>query len=254
MTYVPPGQPGGGGQYGQPGPSGQYGSAGPSGQPAQYGSAVPGQPAQYGSGAPAGQPGQPGPVGQGQVGQAEAPPPKVVEAAASKQLGALVMGQKGANPFGNLFFGIGLAVAIGVVSTLIAWGATAIHLRPLAYLACLGWVAAVIVLGYSIMAGLAGFTGTYLYANGIAHVKNGKVATAAWSEVDQLWLWKAGGKTAIAGTLLCYYLVTLDGRKIPVEHASKSGDKTLGEQLQQIVRQLGRPVVDSGPYTGKLRP
>ena len=45
-----------------------------------------------------------------------------------------------------------------------------------------------------------------------------------------------------------------DGRKVAVEAQSSSGDKSLGEQLQQIVRQLGRPVTDSGPFVGKLRP
>jgi hypothetical protein len=30
--------------------------------------------------------------------------------------------------------------------------------------------------------------------------------------------------------------------------------KLLAEQLQQAVKSLGRPVVESGPYAGRLRP
>ena len=185
---------------------------------------------------------------------AEAPPPKLVEAANGRQLGTLMMWQKGSNPFGNLLFGIAVAVGMIVVALLLGWAASATGVRALAWLTCLLIVVAVIVLIYSVMALLAGFTATALYTNGLAHIKNGKVATATWQEVDELWLWKAGGKTALAGSLLAYYVVTFDGQKIPVELASNKGDKSLGEQLQQIVRQLGRPVKDSGPYVGRMRP
>jgi hypothetical protein len=73
--------------------------------------------------------------------------------------------------------------------------------------------------------------------------------------VDELLLWKAGGKTdgLMYGKLLCYYIMTFDGRKVGVEARSAQGDKTLGEHLQQVVQRLGRPVKDSGPYTGRLR-
>jgi len=199
-------------------------------------------------------PGPAEPTGVPAPGSGEPPPPKVVEAAASRQLGPLVVGQQGSNPFGNLLFGFGAAVVIAGLSILAMWGGAELEIRAIAVLGCLGIVISVIVLIYSVMALLAGFTSSYLYANGIVHVKNGKVEAAAWSEVDELWLWKSGGKTALAGKLMCFYVVTFDGRKIPVEPMSKSGDRTLGEQLQQIVRNLGRPVKDSGPYVGRLRP
>ena len=93
-----------------------------------------------------------------------------------------------------------------------------------------------------------------LFAGGLVHTKNGKFQVVAWPEVDELLLWRAGGKTAMAGKLLCYYVVTFDGRKVPIELQSAKGDKTLGERLQQIVTGLGRPVVESGPYSGRLRP
>lgn len=64
----------------------------------------------------------------------------------------------------------------------------------------------------------------------------------------------AGGDNFLTGQLLCYYVVTVDGRKVPVESAVAKGETPLGPQLEQIVAQLGRPVVDSGPLVGKMRP
>jgi hypothetical protein len=191
-----------------------------------------------------------GPAGSAPL---DAAPLKVTQAAADRHLGTLVMWQKGSNPFGNFFFGIACAVGLVVVGLLLAWAASATKVRALAWLTCILWVIAVIVATYSVMALLAGFTATYLYTNGLVHLRNGKTEAASWPEVDELLLWKAGGKTSIAGTLLSYRVVTFDGRKISVELASNTGDRTLGEQLQQIVRQLGRPVTDSGPYVGRMR-
>src|SRR5262245_21306921 len=147
----------------------------------------------------------------------EAPPPKVSEATATKQLGELVTAQKGSNPVGNLLFGIGAAVVLILIGVGLGWVPTKTGIRPLGFLTCILIVIALIIVVYSVMALFAGFTATYLYRNGLAHTKNGKVEVVAWPEIDELWLWKAGGKTGIAGMLMCYYVVTFDGRKVPVE-------------------------------------
>jgi hypothetical protein len=181
-------------------------------------------------------------------------PPKVAQAATGRGLGQLTYLQKGTNPFSNFAFGIGAAVALVLVGLGIGWLTSQIHLRALAWLAFLCFVGALIAVIFSFMALFAGFTATYLFAGGLVHTKNGKVQVVAWPEVDEMLLWRAGGKTAMAGKLLCYYVVTFDGRKVPIELQSAKGDKTLGEQLQQIVKGLGRPVVESGPYSGRLRP
>lgn len=182
------------------------------------------------------------------------PPAKVAEAAATRSLGACVQTQKGPSPIGNFLFGISAAAGLVLVAMLLNWVVSAIHWRLLAFLAFLCIAFALIVIVYSFMALLAGFTATYLYTHGLIHVKNGKVQTVTWQELDELWLWKAGGKAALAGKLLTYYVVTYDGRKVLVEAASAKGDKSLGERLQKIVRERGRPVKDSGPYVGRMRP
>ena len=41
---------------------------------------------------------------------------------------------------------------------------------------------------------------------------------------------------------------------VPVEAKSNTGDDSLGLRLQDIVGKYGRPVVDSGPYVGRMRP
>jgi VanZ family protein len=183
----------------------------------------------------------------------EPPPAKVAQAATDRALGAIVAAQKGSNPLGNFVFGIGAAVVLIGVGLGVAWLAAQIGFRALAYLALLCFVGALIAVVLSFAALLAGFTATYLYAGGVVHTKNGKVQVVAWPDLDEMLLWRAGGKSAIAGTLLCYYLITFDGRKVPIEKQSAKGDKALGEHLQQIVKNIGRPVVDSGPYTGRLR-
>jgi hypothetical protein len=181
-------------------------------------------------------------------------PPKVAQAAAGRALGQVTYLQKGSNPFSNFAFGIGAAVALVLVFLGLGWVSVQIHFRALAWLAFLCLIGALIAVVLAFGALIAGFTATYLFAGGLAHTKNGKIQVVAWPEVDELLLWRAGGKTSIAGKLLCYYVVTFDGRKVPIELQSAKGDTTLGEQLQQIVKSLGRPVVESGPYAGRLRP
>ncbi|SDS60420.1 DUF6585 family protein [Actinoplanes derwentensis] len=183
-----------------------------------------------------------------------APPPEVIQAAASRQLGALVAAQRGSNPIGNLAFGVGGGIALILGGFLVGWISSLIDFRPLAFLACPMIVIGIIVLIYAVMALFAGFTATYLFENGLVHTKNKKIDAVAWSEVDQLWLWKAGGDNVLTGHLLTYYVVTFDGRKVPVEAAVGKGQEPLGPRLEQIVAQLGRPVVDSGPLVGKMRP
>lgn len=185
---------------------------------------------------------------------AQAPPPEVIQAAASRRLGQLVAAQRGTNPIGNLTFGIGGGIALIAGGILVAWIGSLIDVGALRFIACPMLVFGVIVLVYAVMALFAGFTATYLFENGLVHTKNKKIDTVAWSEVDQLWLWKAGGDNILTGQLLCYYVVTLDGRKVPVESAVAKGEQPLGPQLEQIVAQLGRPVVDSGPLVGRMRP
>jgi hypothetical protein len=181
-------------------------------------------------------------------------PPKVAQAATGRGLGQLTYLQKGANPFSNFAFGIGAAVALVLVGFGLGWLTSEIRLRALAWLTVLCFIGALIAVVLSFAALLAGFTATYLFAGGLVHTKNGKVQVVAWPEVDELLLWRAGGKSSLAGKLLSYYVVTFDGRKVPIELQSAKGDKTLGEQLQQVVKGLGRPVVESGPYSGRLRP
>ena len=181
------------------------------------------------------------------------PPTEVAQAAASRQLGALIAAQRGTNPFGNLAFGLGGGIVLIVGGIVLAWLGSLLKTRALVFVACPMIVIGLFALVLAVAAIRGGFTATYLYQNGLVHTKNKKVDVVAWSEVDQLWLWKAGGKTALAGKMLNYYVVTLDGRKVLVEAHVAKGEQPLGALLEQTVAQLRRPVVDSGPYVGKLR-
>lgn len=181
-------------------------------------------------------------------------PGKVSDAAAQAELGHLVMSQQGSHPVGNLVFGLVVAGVLVGAGCFLSWLLDFVEIRAVAYLAFVCFVLAVIAFGMSLAALAAGFTATYLYERGLVHTKNGRVKTVKFSDVDELLLWRAGGKTALAGNLLAYYVVTRDGRKVPVEAKSKSGDDRLGVRLQEMVRDCGHPVVESGPYVGRLRP
>jgi hypothetical protein len=181
-------------------------------------------------------------------------PGKVSDAAAQAELGKLVVTQQGSHPVGNLVFGLVVAGVLVASGFLLSWLTGIVELRVVAFLAFVCFVLALIVFAMSLAALASGFTATYLYERGLVHTKNVRLKTVAFSDVDELLLWRAGGKTALAGTLLAYYVVTRDGQKIAVEAKSKSGEDSLGLRLQEIVREHGRPVVESGPYVGRLRP
>lgn len=182
------------------------------------------------------------------------PPAEVAQAAAQRALGDYLVAQQGSNPYSNSAVGLGIALVLFVGGFMgLGWVATRIHARPLATFAFVCAAVAVFAVIMAIRALRAGFTATYVFTNGVVHTKNRKIDVVTWPDIDELLLWKAGGKTTLRGKLLGYYIVTLDGRKLALEARSAKGDGTVGEVLQQIVRDLGRPVRDSGPYTGRLR-
>jgi hypothetical protein len=182
------------------------------------------------------------------------PPAEVIEAAARRGLGDYLIGQQGSNPFSNFLMGLGIALVLFVGGLMgLGWVAVHIDSQKLATVAIICGVVAVIATLMAIRALLAGFSAAYMFADGLVHTKRRKINVVTWSDIDELLLWKAGGKTSLRGKLLAYYLATFDGRKLPIEARSGTGDRTFGEALQQLVRGLGRPVRDSGPYTGRLR-
>lgn len=181
-------------------------------------------------------------------------PSKVAAGAQSRGLGDCLVVAAGSNPIGNFLFAVGAGVVLILVAFGLSWVGEKAGLRFLAYLVFLCFVGALIAAIFSVVALLAGFTASYLYQGGLVHTKNGRVQVVAWSDLDEVWRWRAGGNTALRGKLLCYYVVTFDGRKVPIEAKSAKGSSELGERLEQTAVSLGRKVSDSGPYTGRLRP
>jgi hypothetical protein len=181
-------------------------------------------------------------------------PAKVSDAAAKADLRGLIMAQQGSHPVGNLVFMLVVAGVLVGAGFLLSWVTGIVEIRAVAFLGLVCFVLAFIAVAMSVAALAAGFTATYLYERGLVHTKNRRVQTVPFSDVDELLLWRAGGKNRWTGNLLTYYVVTRDGRKVPVEARSNSGDDSLGLRLQDIVREYGRAVVDSGPYVGRMRP
>jgi hypothetical protein len=182
------------------------------------------------------------------------PPAEVSQAATRRGLGDYLMVQQSSNPFGNFARGIGIAMVLFVGGFMgLGWLAVHLNVRKLAYVAFICAAVALVAAIMAIRALLVGFSAMYVFANGLVRTKNRKVNVVMWADIDELLLWKAGGKTSMRGKLLGYYIGTFDGRKVPLEAQSAKGDRTVGERLQQIVHNLGRPVRDSGPYTGRLR-
>ncbi|MCW2885362.1 MAG: hypothetical protein QOE54_3182 [Streptosporangiaceae bacterium] len=179
---------------------------------------------------------------------AEQPPPKVTELAAAQRLGDLLSSRKGSTPFANAFFALAVAALLFGVTVVLAL------LRLARGVAVFTFACSVGIAFLSLFALLAGFTGAYLYTGGLVHRKNGRLSAVRWPDVSELLLWRAGGRTRLAGRLLCYHVVTRSGRKLPIEAHVGAGRDAFGELLEQKIRQEGGQVVESGPYSGRLRP
>jgi hypothetical protein len=177
----------------------------------------------------------------------EPTPPEVGRVAAERGLGALRRAQKGSNPLAR--FARGMAYAVGWLLGLCGLGLLFQRwdLGPLGLLALPLLVGAAVAVITAVRRLFAGFTATYLYANGLIHTKNGRIQVVTWPEVDKLMVWEIGGRAER------YYVVTHDGRKVLVEFESAQGDATLGIMVQEIMQKLGRPIVAAGPSARRLR-
>jgi hypothetical protein len=173
-------------------------------------------------------------------------PRRVRRAAEHSNLGALVMGGKGTGFLRQLAVLLAVeAVLAGLLAAAMATGS-----RLLAWLPLIGLLGVAIVIA---MRTVSGPRRTYVFADGVVCTRFGAAKAARWDQVRELLLWRAGGKTFLAGKLLAYYLITQDGSKLAIE-ARTDGPDPLGEMVKDFVRRAGRPVVDSGPYHGRMRP
>lgn len=178
-------------------------------------------------------------------------PPQAVRAEAERLgLGGLVAGRRGSNPFVRAGLSLLMALLCFGVTALLAWTGIGL-LHGVALVTCAGSVAAVI-LALAALAG--GFTGMYVYTDGVVHAKNGRLRSARWDQVVELLLWRASGSTRLAGRLLAYYVVTRDGRKLGIEARSIAGVDEFGERLKQLVSDHDLPVVEGAPAAGRSRP
>jgi hypothetical protein len=180
-------------------------------------------------------------------------PDNVAQAAASRGLGACLIVQRGTRIGRTLGSGLVLSAALVAGIILLSLLAKVTGVRAFAWLVCPLFAGLLWVLYFTFLRARSGNSTSYLFEQGVIHTKYSKVELVTWPEVDEVWLWKAGGKTSLAGSLLNVFIVTFDGRKIPVGVQDQSGDTTFRERLLQTVASLGRPVKDSGPYTGRLR-
>jgi hypothetical protein len=175
------------------------------------------------------------------------PPQKVTRAAQQHQLGALVGGRRGSNPLLNGGTGLLAGAALVGLAVLLAF----LGQRVVALSMC---ALSFVTLLLGILALFGGQQSAYVFQRGLVHTTRRRVQVVDWSQVSQLLLWRAGGKSVLADRVLSHYVVTTDGRKLRVE-ARFDGDRDVfGDQLQATVRHAGKPVVDSGPAAGVARP
>jgi hypothetical protein len=190
------------------------------------------------------------PVGAAPDAAAKPPPAPVASAAAARNLGTLRRAQTGHNPITNFVTGlVASAVLLGLM-WLLSWFQSqwAFFLwRWLALAICPVFVLSVL---YTLIAPFGGFKGTWRYDGGLVYRKNRKVTVLAWSEIDEVQLWKAGGDGVMRGKLLSWLVIGYNGAKIDIDAKE---DKSFGEEICGIVASLGRQVKDGGPYVGKLR-
>jgi hypothetical protein len=182
------------------------------------------------------------------LAQPQSVPADIAHLATRGGLGPLHRVQRSRNPFAT--FARSMAYAIGWLIGLCLVGLVASRsgVGPLGVLAVPFLAGAVVAAIKAIRNLLVGFTTTYLFANGVIHVKNGRATVVPWSDVDKLLL------TYFAGEHVCYHLATLNGRKLRIELESSDGDPNLGLEMAHKVEQLGRPIVAVGPSSRRAHP
>jgi hypothetical protein len=181
--------------------------------------------------------------------------PKVAEAAAASNLGPLREACVEGNPFTKgLLWIVAAAACIGLL-TLFSWLGVTYDVGWLRVFVCLLGIGALFSIFFAVQTLVRGFRATYWYENGLVYLKNGRVQVMPWSQVDEMLLWKAGGKSSMKGLMLSYIVVGFDGQKFSVAaNGERDPGDSFGGRLCGQVAQLGRPVKDSGPYVGRMRP
>jgi|SRR5690606_28032633 len=160
-----------------------------------------------------------------------APPKKVAEAAAGKNLGDLQASEGNGKRLGTLVAGVGTSIGLLIVAVALTALAGVLGGRVTVW-ACLAYVAAVVWLLGTFWAMTDPAVATYLFANGLVQCRNRSMWTVTWTEIDELVLWTSGGH------ILRHYVVTFDGTRFAVPYISKD----LGHRLRQIVAEHGRPI------------
>jgi hypothetical protein len=171
-----------------------------------------------------------------------APAPADIEQMAARAgLGPLVTWQRGPHPFAT--FARSLAYSIGWLLGLcvVGWVASRFDSGPLGLVALPFLAGAIVAFIKAVRNLLVGFTATYLYAHGLIGVKNGRPTVITWPEVDRL------NVAYFAGEMVCYRVVTVDGRTARIELDSAEGDPSVGLMVAHKVEELGRPIVATGP-------
>ena len=168
-------------------------------------------------------------------------PGDIAELATRSGLGPLHRVQRGPSPFRT--FARSMAYALGWLLGLCALGLflARLDVGPLGLLAVPFLAGAIVAAIKAVRNLLVGFTTTYLFANGLIHVRNQRVDVIPWSDVDRLMV------SYFAGEQVCYRVATFSGRKIRIELESADGDPNLGLEVAHKVEELGRPIIATGP-------
>lgn len=180
-------------------------------------------------------------------------PLRITEVAAEAALGEFHGLRKGGNPVLG-FAGVLIGSALPLILLLVFLATTGVEAgRAGARLGGAGMGLLLVGAVVSVAKLARGFTDVYLFRHGLIRSKNRRLHVVPWQHAREIKLWRAGGKL-IAGTLLGYYVMERDGRKVLIGAKLKDGHDEFGETLQHLAAAAGVPVVEGGPAVGELRP
>jgi hypothetical protein len=123
------------------------------------------------------------------------------------------------------------------------------YFRPLIPLAVLALAIGICGLGWAIVFTFRGNQSAYLYEHGIVHVRNGRLRTALWTEIERLEVHVVREGNLMAGMTSAYLLKPAGQaamRVQPVLRDQPDGTRQdpFGSAMARMVADAGRPVVE----------
>ncbi|MFB9316084.1 DUF6585 family protein [Cryptosporangium minutisporangium] len=172
-------------------------------------------------------------------------PSQVAELAAQQGLGELIDQRSNGNPFK----GAVMALAGGLLSTVLSCGVLALAAQTVKFLrviAILLFAVGIVSVAWSVVMLFRGFQAIYVYQGGVVYTRNGKARAARWSDVSEVEVQVIREGNLFAGNISNYVVKPVGQapmRVSAIDIALPDGERDpIGALLIRLANETGRPV------------